>query len=216
MTTEKTASDIAAIELVATRLQIVEPAARAALVGLLQVRELSRGEYLLRSGERARVTGILLSGLLREHFVTPRGVERTKAFILPMQLTGSLADLLSTEPARAFIVAERPSRLVVAPYAQIRALESRFDDFRGHGQRVAERLVLAKAEREYELLCLDAEERYAAFLARYPELDGQVADLHVASYLGMTPVHLSRLRRRRGQPAARTASVLAGSRGKRT
>lgn len=213
---QKTASDIAAIDLVATRLQIVEPAARAALIGLLQVRELGRGEYLLRGGERAISTGILLSGLLREHFVTPKGVERTKSFILPMQVTGSLADLLSPGPARAFIVAEKPSRLAVAPYASIRALETRFDDFRGHGQRVAERLVLAKAEREYELLCLDAEERYEAFLRRYPELDGQVADRHVASYLAMTPVHLSRLRRRRRQPATRTASATAGSRGRRT
>ena len=213
---QKTASDIAAIERVATRLQIVEPDARAALIGVLHVRELARGEYLLRSGERALFIGILLSGLLREHFVTKRGVERTKSFILPMQLTGSLADLLSPEPARAFIVAEKPSRLVVAPYASVRAFETRYADFRSHGQRVAERLVLAKAEREYELLCLDAEERYAAFLQRYPELDGQVADRHVASYLGMTPVHLSRLRRRRRQPATRTTSALAGTRGRRT
>jgi CRP-like cAMP-binding protein len=58
-------------------------------------------------------------------------------------------------------------------------------------------MFCAKAEREYELLGMDAEERYATFARRYPGLEARVAARHVASYLGITPVHLSRLRRLR-------------------
>jgi hypothetical protein len=63
--------------------------------------------------------------------------------------------------------------------------------------RVLERLVLSKAAREYELLGLRAEARYRAFSERYPGLEARVAGKHIASYLGITAVHLSRLRRKR-------------------
>ena len=58
-------------------------------------------------------------------------------------------------------------------------------------------MLLDKAEREYELLGLDAAARYALFAERFPGLEARVAARHVASYLGITGVHLSRLRRRR-------------------
>lgn len=67
------------------------------------------------------------------------------------------------------------------------------------GQRGAEAPVRYKAEREYEFLCLSAEERYAAFSARHRGLEARVSGRHIASFLGITPVHLSRLRARRAR-----------------
>ena len=60
-------------------------------------------------------------------------------------------------------------------------------------------LYLLKARREYELLALDAEARYAAFRARFARLEDQIQLKQVASYIGVTPEHLSRLRRRLGE-----------------
>jgi CRP-like cAMP-binding protein len=79
----------------------------------------------------------------------------------------------------------------------MRTLARQYPAWRTFGTRVLERLLVTKAEREYELLGLDAEERYRAFSERYPGLEARVAGKHIASYLGITPVHLSRLRRRR-------------------
>src|SRR6187431_620354 len=110
---ELTRRDEAAFAQALGRVGLTEPDALAAGLALAQVRTLRRGEYLLRGGERATLAGVLVSGLLREHFVTKKGVERTKSFIMPLQFTGSLADLLSGLPSRAFIVAEAPSRLVL-------------------------------------------------------------------------------------------------------
>ena len=50
--------------------------------------------------------------------------------------------------------------------------------------------------REYELLALDAEARYLRFRARYAALEAAIPLRQVASYIGITPEHLSRLRRR--------------------
>jgi CRP-like cAMP-binding protein len=180
----------------------IEPLGDADIAGGLaslgaHVRTLPRHTHLLRAGQRATQVAVVVSGLLREYFVLPDGSERTKAFVAENELSGSLADLLSGGPSRAFIVAEEPSRLLVASAADYTALAARSDAWARFQLRALERLLLAKAEREYELLGMDAAARYAALVARWPGLEARVAARHVASYLGITPVHLSRLRRRR-------------------
>ena len=169
----------------------------AAAYAIVRPRELQRGEYLLRAGERACETAIVVRGLMREHFVMADGTERTKAFVMVGHPTGSIADLLSGAPSRAYIVAEEPTRLLCASFSESLALAERSAGWHHYGVQLLQRILLVKAEREYELLGMDAHSRYEAFSARYPGLEARVAARHIASYLGITPVHLSRLRRRR-------------------
>lgn len=143
---------------------------------------------------------LVVGGMLREYFTMADGVERTKAFVVEGELSGSLADLLSGEPSRASIVADEPCRLLLWPFAGLAALAARDPAWDRFARAATQALLLRKAEREYELLGLDAAGRYAAFARRYPGLEARVAARHVASYLGITPVHLSRLRRRRRAP----------------
>jgi len=170
-------------------------------LALATPRHLPKGSHLLRAGARATELAVVVRGLLREYFLLRDGSERTKAFVLEGGVSGSLADLLSPTPSRAFIVAGEPVRLLVMPYDSMQALGRASPPWAELGRAGLERLLLQKAEREWELLGLDAEQRYAAFRARYPSLEARVLGKHVASYLGITPVHLSRLRRRRARTA---------------
>lgn len=170
-----------------------------AAVALVRVRDLDKRDRFLRAGVRATEVAVVIRGLLREHFVIDDGTERTKAFIGEGEASGSLADLLSDRPSRAFIVAGEPTRLVVASYADMRTLAQRMPAWDRLGRASLERLVIAKAEREWELLALDAEQRYTRFRERYPAIEARTLGKHVASYLGITPAHLSRLRARRAK-----------------
>lgn len=191
------AADAATFRAAIARTMALDQAQLERGLALFRVRELSRGAYLLRAGEAASEAAVVVRGLLREYFLMPRGVERTKAFVVEGGVSGSLADLLSGTRSRAFIVADEASRLLVAPFGALRGLAERDPAWRRFDEAFLQQLFLQKAEREYELLGLDAEARYAAFTRRYPGLEARVAARHVASYLGITPVHLSRLRRRR-------------------
>lgn len=164
-------------------------------LALTKVQLLPKGAYLLRAGEHAHAIAIVVSGLLREHFVLESGQERTKAFVFEEGISGSFADLISGAPSRAYIVADEPARLLVAELADHERLAG--TEWATLRRLATEALLRQKAEREYELLGLDAEARYAAFRARYEGLEARIAAKHVASYLGITPVHLSRLRRQR-------------------
>ena len=87
----------------------------------------------------------------------------------------------------------------------MRELVDAYPAWKAYSIRLLELLFLRKAEREYELLGLRADARYRVFLEKYPDLSARVKARHIASYLGITPVHLSRLRRRELEATRRSS-----------
>jgi CRP-like cAMP-binding protein len=162
----------------------------------VRVRPLLAREAFLRGGDHAVDCGTVLSGLVREYFPLEDGREVTRAFAGPGDNVGSLSDLLSVKPALTSAVAEADTRVAVVPWRLIRELATQRPAWAAYVARITERLYLAKAAREYELLALDAEARYHRFRALYSALEPMIALRHAASYVGITPEHLSRLRRK--------------------
>jgi hypothetical protein len=58
-------------------------------------------------------------------------------------------------------------------------------------------LFLEKEKREIELVLLGAQQRYQLFQNEYPNLENLISQYHIASYLGVTPTQLSRIRAKR-------------------
>ncbi len=173
--------------------------------GLCQRLCLDKGQALLRAGEQAQLVGFVVSGGLREHYVLADGGERTKGFSLPGWFAGSLSDLISNEASKVWIEAAAPSVLLTLPWAGVRRWQESRPAWTRFGWRVAERLYMMKVEREYELLAMDAAARLDATLTRWPTLEQVFSQRDIASYVGVTPVHLSRLR------TAKAASPAPGS-----
>jgi len=172
----------------------------------------------LSAGDAAVECGMVLGGLLRAYFPLEDGREVTRGFAGPGSYTGSLSDLISGEPALSSVIAEADSRIAVVPWRRIRELAAHRPAWAGFVARVTERHYVATAAREYELLALDPEARYDRFRTQHAALESVIAPRHVASYLGITPEHLSRLRRRLGlptvAPTARGGRAGAAARGK--
>lgn len=156
--------------------------------------ELRKGAAFLRAGERAAQVGTIVSGALREYYVLKDGTERTRSFNLPGEFAGSLSDLLSDEPARTTVVAEAPTVILATPWDIYQRLTEARSGWQHFARIIAERLYRAKSQREYELLALDASARYRLALQRWPNLESLFTQRDIASYIGITPVHLSRLR----------------------
>ncbi|MEQ1507068.1 MAG: Crp/Fnr family transcriptional regulator [Myxococcota bacterium] len=181
---------------------------RDAIRPLLSVRAFAPGEHLLRGGDRARWCYVLESGLVRELYIGADGRELTRAFVTEGHATGSLLDLLSGGPAVTWIEVIEPTVATAVGWAELDALAGRHPDLQRLLRRVAEALYVRKARREYEMLALTATERYDRWIAEFPGVDARVRRRHVASYLGVTPEFVSRLRQRR-RPNAHPTSASA-------
>lgn len=155
---------------------------------------LDKGEVVLKAGETARLTGFVLHGGLREYYVLEDGTERTKGFNMAGEFSGSLSDLLSGQPSRVWITAEAPSVVAITPWRTFEELTRQRPAWLLFARRMAEALYLLKTEREFELLTMDAAQRLARAQARWPTLASVYSQKDIASYIGVTPVHLSRLR----------------------
>jgi CRP-like cAMP-binding protein len=153
-------------------------------------------QWLLRAGTPAEDLFLVVHGLVREYHIDEYGGEHTRSFAADGHFTGSLMDLLSTgQPSVTWAQALEPTLALAIPYQRFERLCEQHVDLLVLARRAVEALYVRKARREYELLSLPAADRYASWLREFPELDSRVSRRTLASYLGITPEHLSRIRR---------------------
>ncbi|MGJ4789016.1 Crp/Fnr family transcriptional regulator [Leptospira koniambonensis] len=164
---------------------------------LYTIRKLEYGDFLIKQGARPTEFAFVFSGVLREYYLTDQGNEYIKSFNFPGDFTGSYFDLLTEQPSTCNIRAITNCELAVAKFSEFRKLFSQDIAWERLGRIFAENLFLKKARREYELLALSAEERYDLLLESRPDIEELIPQYHIASYLGITPVSLSRIRAKR-------------------
>lgn len=160
---------------------------------LLSKRKVAAGEQLLSAGERATNIFFIRSGLLREYYLDDAGHESTRSFCVEGSFSGSLADLISGGKAMVSIESLDASELWVLNWSAIDALSENHPVLMKLMRRFAETLYIRKMVREFEMLTLSATERYRRFVRDFPALNQRLHRNMVASYLGITPVHLSRI-----------------------
>lgn len=177
-----------------TRAPRLPDAAWRALEAELSPQTVAKGEFFTRPGEPSGRVALVRAGLLRFYYVDAGGAEFTKAFRGPGELAAAYAELLLGQPARTHIQALEDCELLVADFARLDRRLSRFPEWAAVARLIAEHFYVVKERREFELLQLSARERYERFEDEYPGLAARIPQYHVASYLGITPVALSRIR----------------------
>lgn len=172
------------------------------LAAIFRVREVRAGEHLLLPGDATHEWLFISEGLLRFFYVADDGTESNKAFLAEGAFAGSLAAAVLGLPVVYGIQALEPTVVLAARYADFVALYEVDPVFERLGRRFAELLLMRKELRTRSLLQQNAAERYRSFVAQHPELVQRVPQYHIASYLGISEVHLSRLRRAMAETTA--------------
>ena len=167
----------------------------------LRLETLAPKQTLTRSGEVADRLGFVVSGLIRKLHVTERGKRVVRGFGGPGSVVGAYASLLTGEPSHLSVEALEPSALFVLPWSEMEALYARHVCWQILGRRMAELNLIEREQRAQELLTASATQRYARFCDTHRSLLPRLHAYDIASYLGITPVSLSRLRARRTRPA---------------
>ena len=158
---------------------------------------LAKGDFFLRAGEVPGRIGYVAEGLLRLFCLSIDGKEYTKHFTAEGTLAISYSAFLLAQPSGFSIQAMEESRLLVLGRPAYFELISGHPCWRDAARKLSNMLFIAQEKRGLELLSCDAEERYRRFLADYPGLEGRINQYYIASYLGISPESLSRIRRNR-------------------
>jgi CRP-like cAMP-binding protein len=135
-------------------------------------------------------------GLVRFFYCTRDGKEFNKHFAMENDFAGSFHSLVLNEPCPFFIEALEKTETIVLPVNILNQFYDRHACWERLGRKSAERLVLIKEAREKELLLDSLEVRYLRFLKEFPGLNHRVPQYHIATFLGVTDVALSRVRKK--------------------
>ncbi len=181
------------IAILRSLIQLTEGEAAQA-VCLFQTHTLNRSEFFVRAGDVPQAIGFVLSGILRLYYVDSDGNESTKSFCAENSFVAAYSALLMRQPSRLFIQALEDAKLLIADYSTYRSLAESQMSLQQLNCKIAESLFIKKERRESAFLLDDAKTRYLSFLEEYPGLEARLKQYHIASYLGMTSVTLSRIR----------------------
>lgn len=163
---------------------------------LFTPRHYHRKDTLLNSGEVWRNVFFIVEGALRLFYSTTDGREFNKGFYFERQFAWPIAPFARHEPSRFTIAALEDTDLLVADFQGFMRWLQQIDRWQGFALAHAESLAEEKVLREEEFLLDSAEQRYINFTTEFADQLGRIPDYHIASYLGITNVSLSRIKKK--------------------
>ncbi len=156
-----------------------------------------RGGALVQPGNTTHPLYFIHSGAVRYMLIVPAtGEDITKDFSFAPTFAASFGSAVSGRPARVGIVAMTDCVVSSWPMSRLTALYDADPEWQKLGRKLAEWLYVRKEDREIAFLTQTADERHAALSQTFPDMIAKVPQRHLASYLGITPESLSRLKAR--------------------
>lgn len=165
----------------------------------IQIQKVDVGSHLFRQGDSTDLVGLVLQGLFRVYYLNQDGEQKIKRFIGEGQLISPMPSILRGETAIYSAEAIEVCTVAYLHYQDLDALASIDLDCANFCRRGLEEALVFREYREYELFMHSPEQRYQNFLRDFHGLEERVSQKDVASYLGITAVSLSRIRKRMGR-----------------
>jgi CRP-like cAMP-binding protein len=168
----------------------------AQLLGELRIKQVSKGETLLIAGSRSKFIYFVCTGLLRSYTLDQQGKEHIIQFAPEKSMIGDRNSVCFDEPAQFYVDAIEDSEVVIINKSFMDLAPEICEDFAIYNTLRLNDTVRVMQQRIGLLLAATAAERYLSFLALYPGMSLRLSQAMIASYLGLTPESLSRVRRR--------------------
>jgi len=168
----------------------------AAVMRLTSMRTIRVGEHLIRAGTVNYSGFLVVKGLLRNYHILNDGSERTVLFTAEGGAIASYASVISNMPTVEQVTALEETIVITMDTRDLRKLMAGSPNLMTAYTQIIERMLLDAITRIDRFVLLSPEERYHAFVKEHPGLEQRIPQKYLASYLGITPVSLSRIRAR--------------------
>jgi len=166
------------------------------LLDAFSFREVPRGTLLLSAGETATELHVVIRGCLRTYFLKEDGAEITSQFFLETQMVASFESALTRTPGNQYIEAIESSVIASIPIAVLTGIIQSSEAARNYFTIFMMKRLIYYMNHYSSYILDNPEKRYTKLIAEQPELASRVPQQYIASYLGVTPVSLSRIKSR--------------------
>ncbi len=166
-----------------------------AIIESMQTKAFKKGEFLLKEGQISANTYFVLEGCIREYILSD-GEEKTTNFLSEEQWAISLNSLTAPSSANHNWVCMEDTTVVVGNEKQAQELFKQFPRFETISRSIMESALAEQKEALTSYYTESPEQRYLKLLNSRPSLLQRIPQYHIASYIGVKPESLSRIRKR--------------------
>lgn len=158
-------------------------------------KKVRKGHFLLMAGDVSKSIAFVEKGCLRQYLIDRNGQEHVVQFAIEDWWISDMYSTLAGKPATYNIDALEDSEVLLIESAQMEKLCATLPVFERFFRLLLQSSVIARERRIASSLSLSAEEQYLCLMDMYPQIFQRVPLHQIASYLGITPQSLSRIRK---------------------
>jgi CRP-like cAMP-binding protein len=166
------------------------------LLTLVKPLSLKKKEALVLAGELCEYQGYIVKGCMRSYLTDQKGTEHVIQFGFEDWYIGDMMSFLTGKPADYTVEALEDCELIVFHRNQADELYEKLPGMERYFRIMIQNAFIAMQARLISTMSQSAEQRYLALLEKFPKIELRIAQHHIASYLGITPEALSRIRRK--------------------
>ncbi|MFK8007391.1 MAG: Crp/Fnr family transcriptional regulator [Saprospiraceae bacterium] len=167
------------------------------LLEISQFHVCSNKEVLIKSGQNVQKSFFILKGMLRGYYINKKGEEKN-IFLRPEHtITGAPECLFYNQPTKYTFESILETELLVFKFHELKELGKKHPNLIQVNFEGLQENIMTLISRVEALIDLTPEERYEALLERSPQFFQTAFNKHIANYLGITAVSLSRIIKRR-------------------
>ncbi len=157
-------------------------------------RTIKKKDLLFREGDIARDVAFVCNGVLRVYALDDEGHDWTLQFAPTDWWVTDLASFIKQEPAHWKVEALENSEVLLLSRENQLKLFADMPQMESYFRVLTENALVAQQQRLQDAMGAPALERYKSFCLKYPSLVDRIAQKHIASYIGVSPEFLSKLK----------------------
>jgi CRP-like cAMP-binding protein len=158
-------------------------------------RKLKKSDFFIREGQICKEVAFVLKGTLRSFYISNKGSEITYCITFPDNLTTAYSSFITGDSTPENIQCMTPVEMLSIQKKEIDDLAAKSPNWMKFLKIMAERQYIELEKRIFQLQKGNALQRYVELEKKQPELIQNIPLQHLASYLGVTQRHLSRIRK---------------------
>ncbi|WP_405565619.1 Crp/Fnr family transcriptional regulator [Polaribacter sp. Asnod6-C07] len=158
--------------------------------------EFKKNEFVIKFNDVSTSFYIIKSGIIRSYLVDEKGKEYTRTFFTQGKPAASLNSLISKQPSKLAYECLTDCTLYKINYKDFLSLTKTDINIANLYAKLLEYVFFIMESEIYNLAILDATERYLKLKNEIPEIENIIAQYHIAAYLNISAVQLSRIRKK--------------------